>query len=180
MARPTKLTPDRSRRICDNVRLGMSYERAAMAAGISRQTLYRWRERGEAEAERLKESHSRPRKREADFVTFVTHLIEAEAVGEQTLVAKIQASASGGRQIEERRTEYDAKGKKVKEIVTVKQEPPHWPPAAWILERRHPERWMKREGREITGKDGKPLFDMAAWERARKERLKEAEGLKGE
>jgi len=149
MARPTKLTPDRSRRICDNVRLGMTYERAAQAAGISEQTLHRWRNRGNAEQERLKEKGARPRKREADYVSFVSDLADAEAVGEQTLIAKIQASASGGREMTERRIEYDAEGNQIKEIVTVKQEPPHWTPAAWILERRHPERWMKREGREI-------------------------------
>ncbi len=32
-----------------------------------------------------------------------------------------------------------------------------WKAQAWFLERRFPQRWMKREGREITGPEGGPL-----------------------
>jgi hypothetical protein len=32
-----------------------------------------------------------------------------------------------------------------------------WTASAWMLERKHPERWGRRERREITGADGAPI-----------------------
>ena len=121
MARPTKLTPDRQKRICDNVRLGLSYERAALAAGITEQTLLNWRQRAEAERERLTQKGTRKRKREAPYVEFLGELELSEAQAEQLLIAKIQKAATDGK----------------------------WTAAAWILERRHPERWARLEKREL-------------------------------
>lgn len=46
MGRPTKLTPEMTRRIADLVRAGNYVEVAAAAAGISRDTLYRWLKQG--------------------------------------------------------------------------------------------------------------------------------------
>lgn len=47
MARPSKLTPELRRKICDDIRAGRQVEEAADAAGISRKTLHRWMLRGE-------------------------------------------------------------------------------------------------------------------------------------
>lgn len=49
MSRPTKLTPERTRRICENLMLGLTYDLAAHASGISSCTLSRWRARGREE-----------------------------------------------------------------------------------------------------------------------------------
>lgn len=38
-----------------------------------------------------------------------------------------------------------------------KQIPTNWQACATFLERRHPDRWGRRERREITGKDGGPI-----------------------
>ena len=46
MARPTKLTPDRTKRIGYNIALGLSYSLAAEAAGITYQTLNEWLKKG--------------------------------------------------------------------------------------------------------------------------------------
>lgn len=40
--RPTKLTPDMTKRLCEAIKLGMSRERAAWFVGINRDTLQRW------------------------------------------------------------------------------------------------------------------------------------------
>lgn len=46
MARPTKLTPELRDRICAFLRAGNYVETAAAAAGISKETLYKWLRRG--------------------------------------------------------------------------------------------------------------------------------------
>lgn len=40
--RPTKLTPDLQKRLCEAIKLGMNRERAAWFVGIDRVTLQRW------------------------------------------------------------------------------------------------------------------------------------------
>ena len=44
--RPTKLTPELSKQICDYVRMGNYVETAAALAGISKDSLYRWLKKG--------------------------------------------------------------------------------------------------------------------------------------
>jgi hypothetical protein len=45
MARPTKYTPETVERICEGIRLGLTYELAAGYAGISYATFNDWREK---------------------------------------------------------------------------------------------------------------------------------------
>ena len=47
MGRPTKLTPERHQQIIEYLRLGLTQEQAALAAGIHPGTLYRWLQRGD-------------------------------------------------------------------------------------------------------------------------------------
>lgn len=47
LGRPTKLTPDMQKRICEAIRLGMTRERAAWFCGIHRITFLRWIARGD-------------------------------------------------------------------------------------------------------------------------------------
>ena len=54
---------------------------------------------------------------------------EAEAEAEARAVANVQLAAQQGQ----------------------------WTASAWMLERKHPERWGRRERREITGADGAPI-----------------------
>ena len=51
MARPTKLTPQRSERILRAMRAGNYLEAAARSAGVHPSTVYRWLERGERDPE---------------------------------------------------------------------------------------------------------------------------------
>ena len=45
--RPTKLTPDLQKRICEAIKLGMSRERAGWFCGVTRQTIQNWIAKGE-------------------------------------------------------------------------------------------------------------------------------------
>lgn len=84
MARPTKLTPEIQNRICDNIRLGMSYERAAVCAGVCEATLYIWKAKGrEAKGGR--------------YLEFLEALRRAEMEGERQLLANIQQAADDGK-----------------------------------------------------------------------------------
>jgi hypothetical protein len=49
MARPSKLTPDITKRIGDGVSLGLTYALAAESAGIIYQTFNEWMKRGQTE-----------------------------------------------------------------------------------------------------------------------------------
>jgi len=46
MARPTKMTPNITKKIGDNIALGLSYSLAAEAAGITYQTFNDWHKKG--------------------------------------------------------------------------------------------------------------------------------------
>ena len=107
VGQPLKLTRDVHDRITEAVETGATYEVAAIAAGIHRDTFRVWREQGETD-------------RAAGLTTIYSDLAaavqDARARGEVELARKIRAHAS-----------LD------------------WKAAAWLLERRHPERWARRE-----------------------------------
>jgi len=84
MGRPSKLTPEVVRKICDNIRLGMSYERAAMCAGISRSTFHLWKAKGE-------------QAKTGKYLDFLNTLVQAEMEGEQRLLAAIKKAGIDGK-----------------------------------------------------------------------------------
>jgi transposase len=105
VGRPSKLTAELQRRLCDALRAGNHLEVAARYAGISRPTLHRWlsEAREDGADPSLIELRAAVRKAEADA--------EVHAVG---VVRK--AIAQGD-----------------------------WRAALAYLERRHPQRWRRRE-----------------------------------
>ena len=116
MARPTKLTPKTQKKILEGVRIGLTYERAALLAGITGTTFYNWKVRGEKAASGL-------------YFEFVEALKKAESEGEAAAIQIIIDAAEDGT----------------------------WQAAAWILERRHPERWSRLRKVELSGADGGPI-----------------------
>ena len=148
MGRRTKLTPTVQKLICDNIRLGMAYERAAVCAGVCEATFYLWKKKGEQAT------------RKTVYSEFLEALQVAETEGEQHSLATIRAAAMGGREFTETSTEY-VDGVLAKQRTTVKHVLPQWQAAAWILERRNPKHWAKLEKREVTGKDGEEISKVA-------------------
>lgn len=84
MPRPTKLTPEVHQKIVDAVRNGNTRRIAAMSAGVSEPTVYRWLERG---------GQTRAPKLYREFQENV-HLAEAQAV--QTAIAAIRLAGVKG------------------------------------------------------------------------------------
>lgn len=104
-------------RLVTALQAGSYREQAALHAGISVSTFYRWMKEGEAaEADEIPASKSRAREiREA--------VQNAEASGELHLLATIKAAA-----------------------------PKSWQAAAWILERKYPNKWGRFDRVEHSGK----------------------------
>jgi hypothetical protein len=121
MGRPTKLTPQVQKRICDAILRGHTYEIACRLGGISDETLSTWREKGEKGIEPY-----------AGFLGAFTRAVDDH---ENEMLQIVYDAAMKG---------LDDRG-------------PDWRAASWTLERRHPERWAKREKHEVTGEGGGPL-----------------------
>jgi hypothetical protein len=138
--RHTKCSPELTQAIIDGIRIGCSMEVAAQANGVGRTTLLGWRARGEAELirfDRLCDAAEKAgrdvdaihlNEREAQFVDFYLALLKAEAVAESSAVFRLY--------------ELTRKGAEFK--------PGQWQAIAWWLERRHPERWGRKDRTEPT------------------------------
>lgn len=128
MARPTKLTIELKEKIVDLVQRGNYIATACIACGISRQTYYRWRLRGKSELKRVdKNPRCRIRKKEKPYVDFLEDTEKADAEAEVLFLEKIRQGEQG------------------------------WQSAGWYLERRHFDKWGRKEKREITGASGGPV-----------------------
>lgn len=141
MARPSLLTPERSQRIAELVSAGNNVDTAAAAAGISEATFYDWMARGRAERERLAAGkRSKPKASEEIYLQFLEAIEKARAEAEARLVLLIHKAA---------------------------QEPRTWQAAAWLLERRTPEKWgrpwrpKEDNSAEVAGAILRAIEDMA-------------------
>jgi hypothetical protein len=129
MGRPSKLTPKIEEIIFECIALGLTYEKVAFAAGVSRHTLINWRKRGQ-------------KAKSGIYFNFFNKLKAAEAAGERINLQKIRDAAVGGQEVKQSKKFYRG-NKIVKRITTTKKTPPDWRAAAWILERRYPEKYGK-------------------------------------
>ena len=122
--RPTKLTPQVQARIVQAIVGGNDITVAAAYAGIGKTTFYEWLERGRKEAARLAaSSRAKPKDSETPFAEFADAIQKAQADAETRNVALIAKAAQEGT----------------------------WTAAAWWLERKHPDRWGRKERIEHSG-----------------------------
>ena len=127
MARPSECTSELRDRVAQLVRAGNYPERAAVAAGVSARTYYRWMERG-SKAEYVSEEGRRVRDSERPYWQFWQALTRAEAESEALAVGTLM--------------------KVMPHTPTAV--------VAW-LERRFGERWSRSERRELTGAGQGPI-----------------------
>ena len=156
MARPSKFTAEVRQKIVNAVRGGNTRDVSARLAGVSEATLYNWLERGRRETK-------------GQFREFYEAVQTADAEAEVEAVLRIRQAAIGGQLVSQKtttRTNRDG------ETVTRTEETytrPEWQAAAWLLERKYPGRWGRRDRLEI---------EHVLRERA--ERLAKEEGLDAE
>jgi transposase len=124
--RPTKLTPDLTKKIVGVIAAGNYLETAAAYAGLSKVTLYDWMKRGRRELER-RNNGEKANRRESHYVTFLNAIEKALAQSEAGAVATITKASED-----------------------------HWQAAAWRLERRFPNKWARRDHHHISGDDVEP------------------------
>lgn len=111
VGRPHRLTSDMQQRITDLIEQGMRPQDAAIASGISRSTFHSWMARGRQARDAAERDELSAA--EEPFLDFLDAVERALTVPEMRAVTVIQDSAAKG----------------------------SWRAAAWLLERRWPERW---------------------------------------
>jgi transposase len=129
--RPSKLTPEIVQKVREILPVALYIETVAAYLGVDRQTFYNWIKRGEREAKRLqKQKKPAPRAKEALYLEFFHAVKKALAEGEFHNALLIRTAATDGES---------------------------WTAAAWLLERRFPERWGQRQRLEHSGPRNKPI-----------------------
>jgi len=93
MGRPTKLTPNIEEIIFECIALGLTYEKAASAARVSRHTLINWKKRGQ-------------KAKSGIYFNFFNKLKAAEAAGERLNLQKIRDAAVGGQEVKQSQKFY--------------------------------------------------------------------------
>lgn len=96
---PSKLTDDIVNKICEAIKLGMTYEDASVFAGVTRRTFQNWLKEGRAGNEKYRE--------------FLEKIENAEVTGMAVNLSNIHKASQAG----------------------------SWQAGAWLLERRHPEKF---------------------------------------
>lgn len=119
MARKTKLNKETQARICELIKAGNYFAVAAQAAGITEQTFYNWKRRGEAAEERQRLGEKLTAQ-ERQFLSFLEAIKEAENIAHASAVAQIRQAG-------------------------LKQ----WQANAFLLERRYPDLWGRRDTTKV-------------------------------
>lgn len=127
-----KLNEEITSRMVSALGSGSYREQAARYAGIGMTTMYRYLEKGEADEAEDKQSPERE---------FRERVLGAEADAEIRAVGLIRQAAQG--RPESRRVLDDGT------VLTTPAQPPTWQAAAWLLERKHPDRWGRRSRLDV-------------------------------
>ena len=147
---------DRSDLFFTALKHGLNFKNAAAYAGITEQTVYGWRRRGEAEIERLADSpRAKVKSSEKAYVEFVEAYGKAVAAREEALAERVYLAAVKGFEIEETVTETHELDERTntlmvtKRVVVTKRYPPDWKAAIALLERRHDREWSRTQKVEV-------------------------------
>ena len=129
-----KLTAEVQDQIVQALRLGAHLETAAAYAGVTARTVREWRQRGRTEQARVDGGEAKaPAPKERKYVLFAAAVEKALADAELRYIGIVGKAALS-----------------------------QWQASAWMLERRHPERWGRRRV-EIYAPEGDEDIDPPDW-----------------
>lgn len=138
--RPTLCTPELIKQVCNAIALGMKYQDAAHLVGIHPSTIRNWRRQGQKDPDSI-------------YGTLAEQIVKAEANFEAANLDIIRRAATEAQVTRTEATKRDKETGEMYTEVTVKEAPPLWTPAAWLLERRFPNKYALVQ-RVETGKPG--------------------------
>lgn len=141
---PITLTPDIQKAVCSALRAGNYIETACLYAKIGKTTFYDWLSRGEEEQEKPKKRGQEVDPEIQSLIEFSNAVREAIAHGEMVLVNSVEKHANG----------RPAKRDEVTgDIVPAIEN--DWKAAAWMLERKFPDRWASKTQQNVKVFPGK-------------------------
>lgn len=144
IGRRTILTPELTERIASVVRAGNYLITACQVAGISKQSFLNWLAKGEDEAKNGR----------GLFFDFLCAIKKAEAEAEAERVARITEAGIGGRLTKVKTRTYKDGSTEVEESFDVGQ----WLADMTALERRHPERWGRKDRSTLIVEETKQII----------------------
>ena len=133
--RKTKLDADMIERICELIRLQMSWGQIGNIVGVDPKTLRNWRERG---------SQEKPKRGDKIYREFVEEINRADAEMYEEAVSVFRNAIRGGEKILHKEVLLE-NGIPVRTKITEKELAPNWKAALEWLSRRHPETWGRYE-----------------------------------
>jgi len=140
--RPTKLTPELQENICKYIAEGNYLSVACQAVGITPVTYSNWLDKAQEEE----------KNGGGMYFSFLCAVKRAEAEQEATIVARLVDAAMPGERKRVVRT--DDEGKQTIEITETGGE---WLSAATYLERRHPDRWGRKDRTRVDINETKEI-----------------------
>lgn len=158
--RPAKLTAETHQRIVDLIRAGATQESAALSVGISSATLTLWKNRGE------RELNLDPSNKDSQYAKFFTDLQIAASQLENSLASKwvkitTEPTKKVKRVYKEQVVNLPDGGFEIVKVLdseTIEESGDgNWQGISEFLLRRFNKNWGRREGVELTGKDGQPI-----------------------
>ena len=144
MARPSNLTPEIQEILLEAIGMGLTFKSAAQFAGVDETTFYTWKRKGKAATF-------------GPYHQFYQALRKAEIMGQAALLKNINDASAGGQTIVTTRVTTGPDGQVIKTIVHQRQALPDWKAAAWILERRYPAEWGRKERPQDNDDEKDPL-----------------------
>jgi hypothetical protein len=135
----------------------VTFRAACRLNGVGKSTAYRWLAAAEALAEGKPLPEEVPQHvSPALLLRFRDAVEKGQAVDEQVQVARIVTAAKGGHLMSELITEHTLKDGTVARKIERKFQLAEWTAAAWLLERRDPDRWGRKFRYEQPGQPGTP------------------------
>ena len=133
--RKTKLDEDMIARICELIKLQLSWNQIASIVDIDPKTLRNWRERG---------SQEKPKRGDKIYRDFVAEINRADAEMYAEAVKVFRNAMRGGEKTLNKEVLLED-GIPVRTKITEKELAPNWKAAVEWLSRRHPEIWGRYE-----------------------------------